>query len=233
MHGMQRMILIGLIVYIAWAASTIAAGPALGDDDQPDTFGKTDAEILAMGRSAWFDYYTAPERGGDSTAGMTQAYGLYADAAGRRNDALPQQHHAAELRKLLDDFGEQSIDLASNFTGGGTMWIPEYAAADCDVEDALYALLGGGAAPAPATTTGQVQRDFAKLEHAIRDEQANRDAAPYFKYGEARASLAALRADFKRIAALAATLDRAGSDQVLAFCHTWATTGLELGEEGD
>jgi hypothetical protein len=204
-----------------------------GDEVAPDTFGKTDAEILALGQSAWFDYYTAPERGGDSTAGMAEAYELYATAAQRRNAALPDPHGLRPLGPLLDSFGEHALNVAYHMSGGGTMWIPMYAQADCDVEEVVYGLLGGSGQPAAApATTGLVSRDLAALDRELRAERDDPDAALYFKYAEAQAELEQLRTVYRQLKARAARLSRADSDRVLGFCHNWATAGLEMGDGG-
>jgi hypothetical protein len=228
---MRQLLLSALLLSLGGLLLGPAAAQAAGDEDAPDTFGKTDAEILALGQSAWFDFYTDPERGGDSTAGMAEAYEIYATAAQRRNAALPDPHGLRPLGQLLDSFGEHALNVAYHMSGGGTMWIPMYAQADCDVEEVVYSLLGGSGQPAAApATTGLVSRDLQELDRALRAERDDPDAALYFKYAEAHAELEQLRTVYRQIKARAAQLSRADSDRVLQFCHNWAGAGLEMGE---
>jgi hypothetical protein len=218
-----------LILTTLFALALVCAIPALADDaDGIDTLGKTDAEILAMGMPDWYYWYTAQQ--GESTAAMSQAYSSYAAAARRRNAAMPQQADALELQRLLREFGEKSLDIAYNFSGGGTMWIPIYGQMACDVEDVTYMLLGGKLYdPEEPQMTGPVNRAVQQLDDLIEQTHGDPDAT-YFKYDEARTALKTVRADWQRIKALAAKLDREDSDRVLAFCHSWATA-IEIGME--
>jgi hypothetical protein len=203
---------------------------AADEPEQSATYGKTNAEILAMGQQAWFEYYTDPARGGESTAGMADALGLFAAAARERNDALPQQPQVTALRTQLTDFGREALDLAYNMSGGGTIWIPMYSQMACDVEDVIYGLLGGKVPRVAPATTGQVRRGLVRLAAAAQAEHADEDAAIYFHYDDALASLAALQAEFAGISALAAHFDRSGSDRILQFCLSWVDPGGDMRE---
>jgi hypothetical protein len=212
------------------AIALFLAAPAFADDvDGIDTLGKTEAQILAMDMPDWYYYFTA--QNGESTTAMSQAYSSYAAAARRRNATLPQTADATELHGLLSEFGEQSLDIAYNHAGGGTLWIPLYGQMACDVEDITYALLGGKQYdPEEPIMTGPITRAIGRLGDLIEQTHADPDAT-YFKHDEARAALKTLRRDWQRIKAITATLDRADSDRVLHFCLDWAKA-IEIGMEG-
>jgi hypothetical protein len=199
------------------------------ETDGIDTLGKTDAEILAMGMPDWYYYFIT--HNGESTAAMSQAYSSYAAAARQRNATMPQSAVATELHDLLREFGENSLDIAYNFSGGGTLWIPLYGQMACDAEDITYALLGGKQYdPEEPQMTGPVNRAINHLDELIEQAHAGPEAA-YFKYHEAQAALKTVRTDWQRIKALAAGLDREDSDRVLSFCLDWAKA-IEIGMEG-
>ena len=60
--------------------------------------GRTDAEILKMGRGAWLDYYSARTGAEDSTA---RALTTYAGVLGRRNDRLLKARPKADRERIL------------------------------------------------------------------------------------------------------------------------------------
>jgi hypothetical protein len=189
-----------------------------------DTYGQSDEDILAMGQSAWFEFYTS--RAGDSTMEMVNALEVYTAAAKRRNETLPQAHfNVGELRRLLGEYANTAVGLSYNIAGGGTIWTLVGAGASCDIEEVIFAILGGDAPPAEPTTTGEVKRGMEYLGKQIEDLHADPDAT-YFHYVEGVADLAKLRTQFDAIAKLAAGLDRANSDRVLALCN-----GLLAGED--
>jgi hypothetical protein len=194
--------------------------------EEIDTYGRSDQDILDMGQDAWFHFYT--ERAGDSTMEMVNALQVYADAAKRRNEALPQApFNVGELRRLLTEYASTAVGLSYNIAGGGTIWTLVDAGAVCDIEDVVYAILGGEVAPAAPMTTGEVKRGFEFLRQQVEDLHADPDAA-YFQYEEGQADLLKLREQFTAISKLAAGLERANSDRVLGFC-----SALLTGEDGE
>jgi hypothetical protein len=98
--------------------------------EEIDTFGQSDEDILAMGQDAWFDYYTS--RTDESTMEMVNALEVYAAAAKRRNEALPQALNVGELRRLLMEYEQTATGLSYNIAGGGTIWTLVGAGAVCD-----------------------------------------------------------------------------------------------------
>jgi hypothetical protein len=195
-----------------------------------DTHGKTDAGILAMGREDWVGYYTSQVD--DSTAGWSRALSTYASVLRRRNQALPQRSNAEDFRRLLTDFGYQSLGIAANCHGRGTFWAHVYGEMECDVEEVIYALLGGPAEPSPPMMTSMVRDSIADLNSRIefaRSWPANGLA----DYDLAKADLRALRRDWQEIKRLAKNLSRADSDRVLTFCDCWATSVEMLPFQGN
>jgi hypothetical protein len=219
---MRSAFILALVCLCSFLASTACA------QDGPSPHGKTDTEILAMGQPAWIEFYTNEVDG--SNAGLGRANTLYAGAMRRRNDARPQFEDAAELRDLLNAFGQISVDIASNAHGLGTFWGPRYCEMACDVEGVLYGLLGGEMPPVEPAMTGLVERDLAWLAKQIKTAVTKPDT-PLANYGLALSDLDAQRKAWRKIKRLAAKLDRTGSDRVLRFCDTWANS-ITLMNEG-
>lgn len=112
---------------------------------QSKTYGKTNAQILAMGRQKWFDFYTS--KAGQSTLDMSNAERLYGAALKERNDTLlrkqtkTRQEAVASIRKSGTAFGYGMVTVGFAYTGGGTIWNPIIAGVSADVEEALYDIL--------------------------------------------------------------------------------------------
>lgn len=184
-----------------------------------NTYGKTEAQILAMGQDKWYEFYTS--KAGDSTMGMADAYRIYADVEGHRNDRLmktsPKRAKAKKLRKLLEDFGEQTLDLCSNINGGGTMYTPMYAQYSADAEGTLYGILAGKSKDighfVVSTVTKRMEALFSRAAQTAKDKDAG-----YFKPEEARKTIASLRNTFTGIVAVAKTMSRRDSDLILGYC---------------
>jgi hypothetical protein len=196
-------------------------------EEYPRRFGKTDAQILAMGRDRWMEFQG--ERAGQSTADMSEGMVAYRNALRRRNDRLSARasptlrRRVAELRPLLADYTGRLMSLGAYMTGGGTVWSNIHAGALSDSEDTLYALLSGRSTPAKAYTTGMVKRRLDRLAEDVTKQSGESYNTPE-KTAEARKDLAAARAVFGKIAGAAGKFDRKGSDHILAFCHYAAET---------
>lgn len=214
------------------AAADAVNEPASADEEVPelspdDTFGKSNAEILEMGQSAWFEFYT--DHAGWSTAATAMAGGLYTQAARERNDAMDPGYYSEALRQLMYDFGERALSIGPNTSGGGTIWITIWSGMPSDAEDVTYALRGGELPAAEARTTGDVEREITRLQQQLDKLKVDPDAS-YFDYEAAMDDMTALRADFRAITDLAAELPRADSDRVLGFCLNWLEAVTGYGE---
>lgn len=207
--GMRRIfsLLLFLLTSIAVAQPSV------------DTYGKTEAQILQMGQEKWFEFYTS--KAGESTAGMADAYRIYGGVAAKRNDRImkssPNKSKLQKLRKLLDDFSEQTLELCSNINGGGTMYIPMYAQYGADAEDTLYAILAGKGRDEGSYVVSDVKAKMDALFAKARQTETDKEAS-YFRAAEAHKSITALRNTFKEIVSVAKKMSRRDSDLVLGYC---------------
>lgn len=196
-------------------------------EEYPRKFGKSNAQILAMGSDKWMDFQGATA--GQSTAGMSEGMAAYRSALRWRNDRLSTKSPAtlrkrvADLRPLLVDYTGPLMSLGAYMTGGGTIWSNIHAGTLSNSEEILYALLSGKAKPAKPQTTGMVKRELVSLAQDIEANSKESYNTPE-KTADARKDLAAARAAFARIAVAAARFDRKGSDHILAFCQSTAET---------
>ncbi len=201
-------------------AAVLAMSAFAQDEDR--MFGKSDAQILAMGQDKWMDFYE--QKAGGSNLDMIQACHVYEHVAARRNDRLISRlpaHPASDLRKLrklLDDFSGQSNMIGSFVSGGGSMWTVIDAGDAASREDVLYQALGGKGKGAPATRTSKVGREIERAQREIRAHRSN-DQYGNLKEPEALKAQAAAAADYRAIVAIASHLSRSRSDAVLAFCY--------------
>jgi len=178
--------------------------------DLKETHGKTNAQILAMGRKNWGDFYTEKE-GGAVTITISDSEMLYADALGSRNDRYGKAK-IGRLRKLLQDTARDASEVGRAITGGGTMWTIVGASLMTDGEETLYAVLSG-----KGKTPKHVVSDVNKAYEKIRRElQSSELPAETKKQGQE--SLKALRRDFNGLIAEAARRPRKPSDAILDFC---------------
>ena len=122
-----------------------------------DTYGKSHADILRMGRGKWSDYYTA--KAGSSTLAMCDAESIYGTCLKERNDGRIKRLPAAwrnrydRLRKLSADFGEAVVEVGMALTGGGTIWHPVEAGIPADVEETVALLLNPSRSRAASAAT--------------------------------------------------------------------------------
>ncbi len=204
---------------------SLASILAFAQDDN-NTYGKTETQMLEMGEAKWDDFYEA--KAGTSTADMVNMNHLYGEALLHRNERLAQKVGGArkaqveKLRGLLSDFAGDAIDLGYNFSGGGTIWSPISAEVETASERVLFAILGGSLKPKKHYVVSTVAKALARLKTLIAKDAADPDDASYFKAAKAKGSLDKMNAEFHRILAVAQNLDRDNSDRVLAFCYQYA-----------
>ncbi len=194
--------------------------------------GKTEAQILKMGMDGWTDYYT--RKVGGSTADMCRAAGVYGEAARHRTDRMLRGKPPAlrtrifRLRNLLMDFDSASIDCAYAEAGGGTMYNPMWASVVGEVEDTLYALLGGPAKKAHPRVVSDVSNKLDKIANLLEAMHKGPDQET-FKYDDAKKALAKMRASYGKVVDIAKGMKRVDSDRVLDFCFERAENAA--GEE--
>lgn len=204
-----------LLVLIALVASLCHG------QDLKETHGKTNAQILAMGYDKWYGFYTRIE--GESTLGMSSAAILYAGALAWRNDEIiakqgpVKQSQSKRLRELFDKFSDDMNDVGRALTGGGTIWTTIGASAQVDVEETLYALLGGRMKAAPALFTSKVNKELDLLGKDV-DAMDESLVPAGFKKSDVIAQVAHAKDLFKEIVKFAKYRSRADSDRILSFC---------------
>ena len=176
-----------------------------------DTFGRSNAQILAMGRKDWFVFYS--KRHGGTTAAMVAATGLYGDALAARNDRLGARRDP--LRTHLRAFADDAQAVGAALSGGGTIWTVTAAELYADMEEALYRVLthsGHG----PRRLASDVTRVVEVLQaHTMRIESPKDRAT-------ARRLMAALDADLRRAILDARRWPRRDSDTILEFLRATA-----------
>ena len=195
---------------------------------QSDTYGKTEAQILAMGEEKWDDFYQS--KAGNSTAAMVEMNVIFGAAAEHRNVRLTKaarpsvRARVEKLRKLMEAYGADAVGLGYNVTGGGTMWAQVSADITAHTELVLFGVLGGKSPAVKHATVSDVNRQLEALAKTIEGAHTDKDNDPNFKYGDAGASISKMRAELSQIAMVAKPLSRANSDRVLRFCIDYAKT---------
>src|SRR6187549_2455934 len=117
---MKNVRFLPLLLALAAMAAPLRA------EEGPRKFGKSNAQILAMGFDKWMDFQGA--RAGMSTAGMSEGMSAYRDALRWRNDRLAAKaspalrKRVADLRPLLVDYTGDLMEVGSYMSGGGTIW---------------------------------------------------------------------------------------------------------------
>jgi hypothetical protein len=198
--------------------------------DSYDTYGKTEAEILAMGHEKWNTFYES--KAGDSTAAMGEQNEIFGEVATRRNDRLLKKAKAqtkkrvAKLRNLMGDFAGTACELGSNMTGGGTLWNPIEADIPAGVEQVVFGVLGGKAGAAKPIRVSAAQWEMATLAKQIEKNRTDPEAQAYFKYNEAKAQLKKMKAALTNILEIARSLNRYDSDRILGFCKDYAKLAI-------
>jgi len=196
------------------------------DYSQADRYGKSEAQVLAMGQDGWDAYYES--RGGNSTAAMVQMNAIFGEAAEHRNQRLEARvsarlrREAEDLRKLLGDYGNAAANAGSELDGGGTMWAVVGAQIEPDTEAVLFALLGGKMPKARPMVVSEVVKQLDGLAGQIASDAKDKSDNPTFDVVVAKQALAAMRRSFARICGTAKRLKRTDSDRVLGFCREYA-----------
>lgn len=190
-----------------------------------DTFGKTEAQILTMGRAKWNEF-TSSQPGGSSTAGMCMTEAAFGLALRRSNDrfivklAPARRKQIADLRQPMAKFNEACIMIGSTFSGGGTMWHPVHAGIQADVEEIVQAFVKRGSKPAPKRVASDISKELDKLSVVLKQNQSELDdfKGSGFGFEVGMKALREARAEFAKIVAIAKGMPRAESDRLLQYC---------------
>lgn len=199
------------------------------------TLGKTDSEIIKMGRSAWYDYYVSKE--GESTADSCNAEQVFGEVLKRRNDRLLQGAPAkraliTKVRTDLKTFQSAIYDVGYALSGGGTMWNVVYSGVLADTEEAVGHLLGPRDPQVKPRKTSQVRQALAALATRVEREKVSIEAMPSGGgMRAARTGLAAANRSLDRLISTAAKRPRTESDAILSCCmEAVETVRAYLGE---
>lgn len=147
----------------------------LGLAAQVDRLDKSDAQIMAMGRLKWFEYYT--QKQGDSNAAMRTAENTYGEVLKRANDRLIAKAQVRvrtdvkEARERLTRVGMLVLELEECYNGGGTMYQVARATIQPDVEEIVSFMLTGTGKRAPLRTAAEVNK---RLERFTQFVESNR-----------------------------------------------------------
>lgn len=189
-----------------------------------ETLGKSEAQIVAMGRDNWVAFFTDGDR--DSTTNAAEAETIYGVALERRNRGriarLPRarQGFLARTQNWLKAFETHVIELHATLSGGGDTFRSARAAIDADTEEVIGRLTGDRG-PAPAShTTGEVERRLSEFETKIRKSKADRlkPEGETFSAEYGLQHLREAREAFRELAATLKSAPRAESDLVLGAC---------------
>jgi hypothetical protein len=200
----------------------IAMAMLAGVRQPVDTYGKSNAEMLKMGCAAWYKFYTG--HAGDSTAAMSNAYGIYGDVARSRNDDLiahlsePKRSHLRSLRKMIIEFNGDMISIGTTVTQGGTLWNTVTEQGGAEAEDTIYALIHPAGQEVPKhLVASDVGKELAKVPGELKDASLAMPKGDQ-SVSKAMQDWEAAKKLYDQIVLEAANLDRAGSDRVIGFC---------------
>lgn len=195
---------------------------------QSETFGKTANQIVALGRTKWFEFYTA--KAGESTLSMASAERIFGESLRSLNNSRLRRANSAvqqitkKLRPLLTDLGGKMIQVASALSGGGTIWTPVRAGLLADVEEVIDFLLGNRREKITSVTTAEISNQLDHVVSQLKSNAASIDsmAVDSPKSSEAIKLVQDCRELVRQIAVIAKASSRAESSRILAYCLKFA-----------
>lgn len=200
-------VLLGLLL-IASASLSLA-------QDLKLTYGKTYAQILAMGYVPWWDHYV--QKAGNADESINRANHLYAEALGWRNrNLLAKQPVAAqgrlkELQTQLEAYGD-SVLKVTKMMDGAKYSVAAQGANAVDIQETMYVLLGGRGPKIEALTASAVRKDFGRLE---KDAMTK---SPPASRPEVEAILSMAKLQLETILKHSNTLVRNHREHVFRYC---------------
>lgn len=202
------------------------------------TLGKTDAQILAMGRDKWVAFHSS--RVGESTASLADAQSTYGQVLFRRNAALEKKLPKARrdlismMRIDLVAYCNSLIEVSASFAGGGTVWVPVYAAVSSYVEETLYGVLTNKPFSSQVSA-GTVRATLAAIKSQILKNRKSLDDFKGSGYGSAFAleRLSGASNVFVRVSANASKLGSTNAKRILEFCQRRAKNAYEESKYAD
>lgn len=207
---------LGLAFCLVWLAASVAVC-----QDLKETYGKTNAQILSMGYDKWYAFFTGKE--GEHTQGMARSGYFYADALAWRNRGLLARQPSAsrsrliKTEKALKSFGSSVIEVQRALSGGGTLWQLTRSSDAVDVQETVYALLGGKSKAAKRMMVSMAKKE---LDALAKDLSSSPESTWQFEFTKSAAQkdLKMATASFNELVSLAKGLSRSNSDHVLGYC---------------
>jgi len=166
-----------LAFLILWAAPFVSAQ----EFTDTDRFGKSCADVLAMGHDPWVEWYTDSSRGTQSTAGMAAAERIYSECLRERTKAKLRTVPEAEkteiegLETSLRTMLQECVTAGYALTGGGTMWIPFTDAAEVGVQEALWDVLNPDLITKKVSEQDAVWNEWKRATKAIKKNASDID----------------------------------------------------------
>lgn len=167
---------------------------------EPPRFGKTNAEILKMGRDGWTKF-AAEDRMGGSTAAYVSSEETFGEALRARNDTLLAKKPAFRkpmdgLRKVMFEYANEFVSIGSGITGGGTMWNMVSASITPNVEEILYTAFVPAKPAGKAVKPVEIDRAIARATQTVQRKRKQIDTNKEFShmsYADCMASLTKVR----------------------------------------
>jgi len=193
-------------------------------------YGKSEREIVAMGRNRWTDYHA--ERAGQTTVAMVEGQIVWYNALTSRNNELLARRTPESRRKLLEldrwleKFRLASLQAGMAYSGGGTMWQIFGASALADRADLMHSLLTGTGTPGKPYKVSEGSKAIGELRSLIQRARSEGDS--YRDLDEASRHAAKMGEIYPRIVRIAATMPRKSSDLILEFCVRRAKVAIDF-----
>lgn len=205
---------------------------------QSGQLGKSDAQILKMGRQLWGDYYA--EKAGSSTVDMCTSERIYGEVLKRRNDRLISKASRStkavvkSLRKDMIQYMSGVYDVGMALSGGGTMWNIVYAGCQPDTEEVVGHILGVKSPKVKARKVSDVTTALKELRDKVAKERKSIEEMP--SGGGMKSALNGLDAAesaLPKLISVAARRPRGDSDAILSCCLACIADLKEFLGEGE
>lgn len=188
----------------------------------PQTYGKSEGQILAMGRDRWLEFHALragdrePESHGVTTDSMVSGINLYAAAASHRNDRLcARKKHAdvwKKLHSLLREYSSCLNEIMSEWSGNDTGVEARHGRASywMNAEDEFTEILRGRPRKVKPIAYSAVREQLVIGSHQELWEPQMKKAPNVFR---------SWKKAYASIAALTRKLPKQDAYRVLHFCY--------------
>lgn len=190
--------------------------------DLKDSYGYTSAQVVKMGSEKWFALVYKKE-GGETTHSMTMAAWTFGVAQTEERDKLIAKMPKADrerilnVRELISGVRTHSINIASDFSGGGTIWNLSHASTLSEVDDVIGVLMNPPK-HTPRATQALVWERLAALKtkfKRISPEMMERNYGPAVE--ETNMRIMSLESDWKALLGVIPAYDIKRRERVMAF----------------